>query len=230
MQLSFKDLKHTFRSPAGEARTVVNIPDWTVQSGEQLLLQGVSGSGKTTLFNITAGLMRPTEGAVYYGEKSLYKLPEERRDRFRARNVGYVFQNHHLIQSLTAAENVAMPMAFAGELSRKQCRDRAVELLSLMGLSDHVDYRPEKMSTGQRLRVAIARALANTPPVLLADEPTAALDTESAVNVMKLMRDTCREHNAILIVASHDPEVAAGFAKIARLQSGELTVEEIQPA
>ncbi len=228
MKLRYENLKHTYQSPAGEPRTVLDISEWALAPGEQVLLRGVSGSGKTTLFNITAGLMRPTEGTVWFGEQSLYGLPESQRDRFRARNVGYVFQNHHLITSLSAIENVIMPMAFTQTFSGTQRRARAADLLTQVGLGDHLNYRPEQMSTGQRLRVAIARALANNPTVLLADEPTAALDPDAAVQVMALIRESCEKANAILLVASHDPSVASGFGKIANLHNGKLDVTSNQ--
>jgi putative ABC transport system ATP-binding protein len=177
LSLRVEGLSHTYRSlnAASEARTVLQIGDWALERGQQVLLRGVSGSGKTTLFNILAGLLRPTTGTVYYERQSLYALPEEARDRFRAQQVGYVFQNHHLIGSLSALENVVMPMAFARALPSRQWRNSAGALLTQVGLGDFQHDLPRRLSTGQRLRVAIARALANRPRVLLADEPTAAL-------------------------------------------------------
>ncbi|MEL6269929.1 MAG: ABC transporter ATP-binding protein, partial [Chloroflexota bacterium] len=195
MQIQYDGIKHTYRSPAGEPRTVLDIPEWSLQPGEQVLLRGVSGSGKTTLFNITAGLMRPTEGKVCFGEQSLYALPEAARDKFRSRNVGYIFQNHYLVNALTALENVEMPMAFVNDMPRKKRRAIASEVLAKVGLADHIHYRPEQMSTGQRLRVGIARALANNPAVLLADEPTAALDPENAAQAMELIQESCKQNN-----------------------------------
>ncbi|MDX1992529.1 MAG: ABC transporter ATP-binding protein [bacterium] len=227
MSLRLDNLRHIYTSPAGETRQVLDIPHWRVEAGQQVLLRGVSGSGKTTLLNIIAGLLHPTQGQVWYdlrdmGEQSLYALREETRDRLRARAVGYIFQNHHLLASLTALENVVMPMAFARVHPAREWRPLALALLEKVGLADFADYRPAKLSTGQRLRVAIARALANRPPLLLADEPTAALDPASGEAVMRLMQDTCRQQGALLLVASHDPALAALFDCTLHLQAGQL--------
>lgn len=222
MKLRIEALTHVYPSVALEKRPIVDMPTWEVPAGAQILLRGISGSGKTTFFNILAGLLHPTTGSVWYGEQSLYALPEETSDRFRAKNIGYVFQNHHLLNALTALENVQMPMAFARLHSAQQRQKRAQELLSLVGLADFMRHRPHQLSTGQRLRVAIARSLANLPRVLLADEPTAALDPEAAQHVMQLMQTMCRDQNAILIVASHDPALEAVFPTIMQLQAGKL--------
>lgn len=223
MSLQVEGLTHSYKSP--ESRTILAIGDWALSEGDQILLRGVSGSGKTTLFNILAGLLRPTTGAVYYGKQSLYALPEEKRDRFRAQSIGYVFQTHHLIGSLSALENVVMPLVFAGILSRSERRQHAIELLQMVGIENFANYLPRKLSTGQRLRVAIARALANNPRVLLADEPTAALDEQSGGVVMDLLQHTCRHNNAILIVASHDPALVSRFSQIVDLRAGRLYFE-----
>lgn len=222
MNVGFEDLVHTYKSPGGEARTVLDIACWQVGGGQQILLRGVSGSGKTTLFNIAAGLLAPTRGAVRYDDQDLYALPPGARDRFRARHIGYVFQTHYLLAPLTALENVVMPMAFARKHPSAQWKRDARELLARVGLTDYVTYRPAQLSTGQRLRVAVARALANGPSLLLADEPTAALDAEAAQTVMDLVQAICRENDASLIVASHDPALAARFPVAVDLQHGQL--------
>lgn len=225
MNIYFKNLGHTYVSPQGEARTVLHIPEWQIANGEQILLRGVSGSGKTTLFNIMAGLLAPTEGQIAYDSQDLYALSPKKRDRFRAQMIGYIFQNHYLISSMSALENVVMPMAFAGKYPRSQWRDRAMVLLDRMGLGDYMDYRPAQLSTGQRLRVAVARGLANMPPVLLCDEPTAALDPESAENVMNFIQETCVEEKTILVVASHDPALNERFDEVVYLKAGEISEE-----
>jgi putative ABC transport system ATP-binding protein len=136
--------------------------------------------------------------------------------------VGYVFQNHHLIASLTALENVMMPMAFGGIHAFAKRRRRALELLAQVGLAEFTAYRPAQLSTGQRLRVAIARALANTPRLLLADEPTAALDSAAGAAIMDLLQITCRTHEATLIIASHDPAWSSRFSTLLDLKAGVL--------
>jgi putative ABC transport system ATP-binding protein len=230
LNLTFNDLKHVYVSPAAEPRPVLDIPSWVVEAGDQVLIKGISGSGKTTLFNVTAGLMVPTDGQVLYGDQDIYTLPEAARDRFRAQHIGYVFQNHYLLPTLTALENVVMPMAFAGHVPNRQWRKFAAEMLGKLGLGDRLDYRPAKLSTGQRLRVAIARAIINAPQVILADEPTAALDSRAAESVMDILQDLCHEHNAILLVASHDPALDPRFDLIANLVDTHLLLEASQPA
>jgi len=226
--LRLDGVSHTYRTPTGDARTVLQIDEWTLASGDHVLLRGVSGSGKTTLFNIIAGLLRPTQGVVACDQTVLYNLPEAQRDRFRARMIGYVFQNHYLLPQLTALENVVMPMAFARKDAPKTWSDTALSLLDRLGLREFAAYRPSQLSTGQRLRVAVARALAVRPPVLLADEPTAALDPESAVVVMDLLQRLCRENDAILIVASHDPALSDRFGHVVNLRAGKLSNEHAQ--
>jgi len=230
LSLKLEDVQHTYSAKDLDVqdRQVLSIESWHVQDGEHVLVRGVSGSGKTTMLNIIAGLMRPKQGSVTIGDQSIYMLGEEKRDRFRSRNIGYVFQNHYLISSLTAQQNVVMPMAFADATASTQWRSEANELLKKVGLADHIKHRPHQLSTGQRLRVAIARALANKPQVLLADEPTASLDGKMAMQVMELIQATCREVNAILIVASHDPALEPLFDRIFSLSSGKLVEKQIE--
>lgn len=230
MELHFTNLKHIYPGPDAELRPVLDIPSWSLGVEQQVLLKGISGSGKTTLFNIAAGLMHPTVGEVYYGEQSLYALSEAARDRFRAQNIGYIFQNHYLLPTLTAIENVIMPLAFGGDVPRPQWKARAGDMLHRMGLTDHFHYRPAKMSAGQRMRVAIARALVSNPAVLLADEPTASLDTAAAEMIMDEIQQICRENGAILIVASHDPALDKRFDTIAHLADQKIRIEENTPA
>jgi ABC-type lipoprotein export system ATPase subunit len=205
--LHLQSVEHRYSSGA---QPVIAIAEWSLAAGQHVLVRGVSGSGKTTLFNIIAGLLRPTQGSVTVAGQSLYTLPEFRRDAFRARTIGYVFQNHHLLPALNALENVIMPLAFAG-MSAAARRRRAQTLLEAVGLAQVMRQRPPQLSTGQRLRVAVARALANTPRLLLADEPTAALDAASAANVMDVIQSECRAQDALLLVASHDPALAPRF-------------------
>lgn len=222
MQLRFEKLTHTYQSPSLTSREVLNIPNWTIASGQQILVRGVSGSGKTTLFNIAAGLLEPTTGAVSYDKTSLYDLSEAKRDKFRAQHIGYIFQTHYLLNTLSAVENVIMPMVFAKTVPPSQRRKHASDLLTQVGLEDHLHHRPAQLSTGQRMRVAVARALANQPVVVLADEPTASLDTDAANVVMDLIQETCRNNNSILLVSSHDPALTSRFETVVNLAAGEL--------
>lgn len=201
-------------------RPVLREISFALGNSEQLLLRGISGSGKTTLINTLAGLLTPTEGTIRLDEQSLYTLNEAERDDFRRQSIGYVFQTHHLLPILSAWENVAMPLAFVG-VGKGERRQRALELLEAVGLAELANNRPNQLSNGQRQRVAIARALIHRPMLVLADEPTASLDAESAETVITLLQQTCLANDAILIVASHDPTLAPRFDRIADLAYGQ---------
>jgi len=230
MSIKVENLVHIYGTDYADAQPVLDIPMWEVNPGEQYLLRGVSGSGKTTLFNIMTGLLQMTKGGIWYDDVSLYSMSEARRDQFRARNVGYIFQNHFLLDTMTAVDNVEMPMAFARKYPESEWRARSTELLGKLGLSDRLYYRPSQLSTGQRMRVAVARALVNQPRVVFADEPTASLDAKSGEQVMDLIQVTCRENNAMLIVASHDPALTKRFTLFADLNAGELSLNEASVA
>lgn len=222
MSLQIKQLSHTYHSKGLEPRLVLQtLAQLELQRGEQMLLRGISGSGKTTLLNIVAGLLKPTQGEVWLNGQALYALPEAKRDRFRSQAIGYVFQTHNLLNMLTAAENVMMPMAFVG-VSKSTRQQRAQQLLAELGLSDFGNYPPAKLSSGQRLRVAVARALANNPTLVLADEPTAALDSSHSQLVIDLLQETCSRNNAILLIASHDPTLFGRFGRILDLHNGQI--------
>lgn len=222
MDVQLQQLRHTYAAPGLEARTVLMIDDWQAAAGAQILLRGISGSGKTTLLNILAGLLPPTTGLVRCGGQSIYALPEDERDRLRATTIGYIFQMHHLAPTLSALENVEMPLIFGRKLNASARTARARELLDSVGLRDFHRHRPVQLSTGQRLRVAVARALAAQPALVLADEPTAALDAESSHAVMDLLQESCRRTGATLIVASHDPALAPRFDRVVDLRNGGL--------
>lgn len=218
--LRLSSLIHTYIANGLVPRTVLDIPTWQAAYGEQILLRGISGSGKTTLLNLLSGLLTPTQGTVEVAGQVLGKLPEAARDRFRAQHVGYVFQTHNLLP-FSALENVAMPLAFLG-VPPRHYRPRAAESLAQVGLAEWQHHKPHQLSAGQRLRVAIARALIAKPALLLADEPTAALDPETGAQVMDLIQRICRAQNATLIVASHDPTLGERFAQVAELRDGTL--------
>jgi lipoprotein-releasing system ATP-binding protein len=218
--LRLEGLRHTYPHTA---QAVLDVGDWVLDSDARVLLRGVSGSGKTTLLNIAAGLLRPSAGEVYYDGQPIYALTEANRDKLRTRWVGYVFQNHHLLPSLTALENVIMPLAFAGVAPAAR-RKRALELLGRVGLLHVAHHYPARMSTGQRLRAAVARALANAPRLLLADEPTAALDADSAAVVMDVLLAECAANGAALLVASHDPALEGYFVQMIDLRGGQLNL------
>lgn len=223
MNLKITELSHTYEAKGLEPFIVLHpLETLCLAQGEQLLLRGISGSGKTTLLNIMAGLLKPTSGEVWLNGQPLYALSEAKRDRFRTQHIGYVFQTHHLLNMLTAVENVMMPLAFAG-VGKDARQERAQQLLTELGLKEFLHYPPAKLSAGQRLRVAVARALANDPALVLADEPTAALDSSHSELVIDLLQETCSRNNAILLVASHDPALYGRFEHILDLHKGHIT-------
>lgn len=225
MNICVEQLRHTYAGRGIDTRTVLDIAQWSVTSGAQVLLRGISGSGKTTLLNVLAGLLPPTAGQVWLDEQMIYTLPEAQRDRLRAQKIGYVFQIHLLVPTLSAVENVEMPLVFGGQRSVSLRRRQAIDLLEKVGLAEFARHRPVQMSTGQRLRVAVARALVNRPALVLADEPTAALDSAAGSTIMDLMQHICREQGATLLVASHDPALNPRFDQVVTVQAGQLIAE-----
>jgi len=202
----------------GSVQALRNV-SFEVGRGEYLTIMGPSGSGKSTLLNLLAGLDRPTSGEVAFYGQPLSSLKD--LDQFRARTVGFVFQSFHLLPTLTALENVQIPM-FEGPLGRLERVTRARELLALVGLSHRLRHLPAKLSVGERQRVAIARALANDPQLLLADEPTGNLDSAAAAGVLDVFGRLHREQGLTLIVITHNPDVAARAERIITLRDGRI--------
>jgi putative ABC transport system ATP-binding protein len=188
--------------------TAVDIPSWSLDKGTQVAIFGPSGCGKSTLLHVLAGLMAPKRGKVNVCGQELGQLSESDLDHFRARHIGYIFQDFNLLQGYTALENVLLGMAFS---RHKPDRHHAKEVLDRVGLSHRVKHRPAELSIGERQRVAIARALARKPELILADEPTGSLDPVHAREVVNLLREACREHGCSLVVVSHDPGVVDSF-------------------
>ncbi len=190
-----------------------------VQAGEFLAVMGPSGCGKSTLLNMLGALDQPTEGTVWVAGEDLSELKDV--DRFRARTVGFVFQLHNLLPTMTAQENVEVPLQ--GHVnSRKERRQRAAHLLELVGLGDRLDHLPGQLSGGQRQRVAIARSLANSPAMILADEPSGALDSQSSDEILALLAELNRSQGTSIIVVTHDRRVAQATQRILRMQDGRI--------
>jgi putative ABC transport system ATP-binding protein len=204
-------LQKRYVAPDGTSSPVIDIESFNLKDAEQIALIGTSGSGKTTLLHMIAGILAPDSGRIMFdidgqGMVDIARLSEAERDVFRGRYIGYIFQTHHLLQGFTAMENVLLGMSFTG---RPADRGWAKHLLEEVGLSDRLDYKPAKLSVGQQQRVAVARALASRPKLVLADEPTGALDTKSAQSVLALIRKLCAEVGAGLLMVTHDLELAA---------------------
>jgi putative ABC transport system ATP-binding protein len=194
----------------------------TVARGEAVAVLGPSGSGKSTLLNLVAGLDRPTAGSVTVAGSRVDRLGEARSARFRRERIGLVFQFFHLLDELTVLENTALPARLAG-VARRTAINRAGELLDRLGVGRHARAYPARLSGGERQRVAVARALVNRPALLLADEPTGALDTASGEDVKRLLLELHREGGQTIIMVTHDPMLAQGCAtRIVRLVDGRV--------
>jgi len=206
----------------GEAIHALDGVSLQVESGEFMAVMGPSGSGKSTLLNILGTLDLPTSGQVFVNGQDLSKLRDV--DSFRAKTVGFMFQLHNLLPTLTARENVEIPMT--GFLGARARRDRAEELLNLVGLGDRLNHLPGQLSGGQRQRVAAARALANQPPLVLADEPTGSLDTTSGQDLMSLLKDLNRSQGVTFVIVTHDPAVARQTHRILIMADGKIVRED----
>ena len=213
--LQITDLIKTYRSPEGDVHTVLDIPTFELEVGEQMALRGGSGTGKTTLLHIIAGILHADSGRVCVGDVEVTALSEGARDAWRARSIGYVFQTFNLLQGFSALENVVLGMVFGG----KADRDLAASLLSELGLGDRLHYHPRQLSIGQQQRVAVARALANRPLLVLADEPTGNLDARNADEALALLRGACTKHDAALLLVSHDERILDRFERVTPLET-----------
>ncbi len=195
------------------------------EKGEFTAIVGPSGSGKTTLLNLLGGLDKPSEGQIFIGDEEITRLKDSKLIDFRLKNIGFVFQSYNLIPVLTAKENVSFIMLLQKK-SKKEMDERAEELLKEVGLADKFDVRPNKLSGGQQQRVAVARALASRPQFILADEPTANLDTVSAFNLLDIMAKLNREENITLIFSTHDQRVIDRARRVVKLVDGVISSDE----
>jgi putative ABC transport system ATP-binding protein len=191
-----------------------------VGAGEFIAIMGSSGSGKSTLLNAIGSLDRPTRGRIFAGEAELTALNEQALCAYRRRRVGFVFQKFNLVGSLTAAENVEFPLLFSG-VPTAQRRSRAQQALGSVGLADRLAHRPAELSGGQQQRVALARALVHNPDLLLADEPTGNLDSQTGAEIMALLAKVCREGRTVLVV-THDERIAGFAHRVIRMRDGRI--------
>ncbi len=199
----------------GQVTPVLSVTDLRISAGERVALVGKSGSGKTTLLNLLSGLVRADSGLIQIDGERLSSMSEAACDRFRARAVGYMFQSFHLLEGFSALENVELGASFA---SRKADRKEARHLLEALELGDRIRHLPRELSIGQQARVALARALVGGPKLVLADEPTGALDAETASTILELLLSKAKEQGVTLVVATHDMEVAAAFDRTLRVE------------
>lgn len=212
------DVSRTVTSGAGQL-TILKPMSLTISRGQSVAITGASGSGKSTMLGLIAGLDAPTTGKILLDGEDITTLNEERLARLRGSKVGIVFQAFHLIPSLTALENVMVPMEIA---ARADARSRAQMLINEVGLEGRGHHYPSQLSGGEQQRVALARALANDPPILLADEPTGNLDSATGQQVIELLLDVNRRHGRTLLLVTHDVELAARADRTIRLKDGHV--------
>jgi putative ABC transport system ATP-binding protein len=213
-----RDLVMRLRSAAGIV-TILDGVTLEVPAGQFVAITGPSGSGKSTLLGLLAGLDRPTAGSIHLDGVELSSLDEDAVARLRLAKIGYVFQSFHLIPTLTAVENVSIPLELAGVA---QAGPRAVALLEEVGLKARVDHYPAELSGGEQQRVALARAIANRPRLVLADEPTGNLDSATGAQVVDLLVGLHRRHGTTLVLVTHDPALAAHADRIVELRDGRV--------
>jgi putative ABC transport system ATP-binding protein len=220
--LQLSGLRKSFAVPDGGRRMIIDVPDFSLAAGEHVALRGESGSGKTTFLNLISGILAPDSGSIQIGGSDMAALGEHRRDRLRGSSIGYIFQTFNLLQGYSCLENVMLGMTFGARADRAQ----AQALLGRVGLSHRLDHFPRQLSSGQQQRVAVARALAKRPRLVLADEPTGNLDHKNAREALALVRETCLETGAALLLVSHDPEVLGSFRNVRDFAELNLALKE----
>jgi putative ABC transport system ATP-binding protein len=194
----------------------LRVPHFTLEHGTELVLTGESGTGKTTLLNLMCGIVSADEGTITLLDTDITKLSESKRDRFRADHIGIVYQTFNLLQGFTAKENVMLGATFSNRTA--DAAARAKDLLARLGLGDCMNRKPSELSIGQQQRVAVARALINKPALVLADEPTANVDATNGAKIIEELRLLAQEHNASLLVVSHDTSVVRRFSRSIAIQ------------
>lgn len=215
-------LEKTYNSGSRELTVLHNIT-FDVEKGQTFSIIGPSGSGKTTLLGLCAGLDQPNAGTVELCGQDLSTLNEDERAQLRNKEVGFIFQNFQLLPTLTALENVSVPLELQGD---KSARTKATELLEKVGLAERIDHYPSQLSGGEQQRVALARAFSNNPSILFADEPTGNLDEETGEKVIQLLFDLNKDAGTTLVIISHDLDLAARTQQILRLKGGKILTNQ----
>lgn len=232
MLLELINVAKRYDMPNGATNAPYVLKDVTlrVDSSESVAITGPSGSGKSTLLNIIGALDRPTDGRVLLDGRDLSQLKDDELATIRNRQIGFVFQLHHLLPQYTVLENVLVPtLASASRSTRDDAESRAHRLLERVGLRARLSYRPGQLSGGERQRVAVVRALINNPGMLLADEPTGSLDRAAADNLAQLLVELNREEGVTLIMVTHSLDLAGRMARVLELKDGVLIPQEVQP-
>lgn len=198
--------------------------DLTVEKAEMMAIMGSSGCGKTTMLNCLSGLDDLTAGNVLIEGKDIHAMKDDDRTTYRARKMGFIFQNFNLLPVLTAAENVELPLLLVG-VTMKEARQKAVKALSLVGMEERKDHKPAELSGGQQQRVTIARSLVNEPAIVWADEPTGNLDTENSIEVIELMKTLNSEKGLTFVIVTHDPSVGKKCQRVVEMSNGKIINE-----
>lgn len=220
--ITVEKLSKVFKSSGGAVHAVKDV-SFSVEDGEFASIIGRSGSGKSTLLGLLGALDAPTSGSIVVGKKDVTKMHDSALIDYRCKKIGFVFQNYNLIPNLSALENVMLPMEFAG-VPKRERRPRAFELLEQVGLDeDQARRKPTRLSGGQQQRVSIARALANNPSLILADEPTGNLDSQTGEMIFELLHSLARSENTTIIAVTHDLEIAGKTDRTFMLQDGAMT-------
>lgn len=219
--LQAEDLEKTFSSGSAAGVTAVRGVDLAVEAGEFVAITGASGSGKSTLLHMLGGITRPSAGRVLLEGVDLATLDDDALAAIRRRRIGFIFQRYNLLPELSLAENVALPLVLDGAAAHR-CLEAACDALTAVGLADRVDHRPDALSGGEQQRGAIARALVTDPAIILADEPTGALDSVNSANVLELLVRLGRERRQTVIMVTHDTAIAGAAGRIVRMQDGRV--------
>lgn len=222
--IELNNLSKSYQTDAGEVRALEGI-ELSIESGEMVLLSGKSGCGKTTLLNMIGGLDLPTTGQIWIGKRDIVSLSEKDRTLFRRREVGTIFQSFNLIPMLTVEENIALPRLFDGYPLREMKAEVEL-LLEQMGLTRRRTHRPHELSGGEQQRVAIARALINSPKVILADEPTGNLDSQTGLQVLSVLADLNRNQGQTIIIATHSREADVLASRIITMKDGRVLITD----
>jgi putative ABC transport system ATP-binding protein len=218
-----KDLTKEYRS-GDHALAVLKDVSFSIPQGALISIVGPSGSGKTTLLGLLAGLDTPSRGQVFYDRIDITRLDEDERAQLRGERVGFIFQSFQLIPTLTAIENVQVPLELRGE---SNANIRARDLLARVGLADRLDHFPTQLSGGEQQRVAIARAFVNAPRILFADEPTGNLDSETGAKIVQLIEELNKSSGSTVVIVTHDPALAARTGRIIRLSDGRVVEDRM---
>jgi len=221
--LRLDDIRKTYTNGVDEE--VLFGIDLELNTGDFAVLVGKSGSGKTTLLNIIGLLDTPTSGRLFLDDRETSTLDEDERARLRREYIGFIFQSHHLLPDFNVLENVLMPCRIRGKAYEEAAHDRAVEMLTMVGLDDKIRTPVNKLSGGQQQRVATVRAFTNDPTVVLADEPTGSLDSKTSQSVMQLMRDINRETGTAFLMVTHDPELTDYADRVIELRDGRIAAD-----